>query len=424
MDRIVEKIDVKRPDMPKALRAAAYARVSSGKDAMLHSLSAQVSYYSRMIQQHAGWIYKGVYSDEARTGTKESRAGFQRLIDDCRRGEIDLVITKSVSRFSRNTLTFLRMIRELKELGVDVYFEEQNIHTLSSEGELMLTILASFAQEESLSASENQKWRIQKNFKEGRPWNGAMLGYRNVGGTLEIVPEEAAVVRRIYDLYLSGVGIQSIVNTINREGLRTRRGAKFKYDGVWKILQNEAYAGNLLLQKTFRENHITKRKIQNRGELPMYYVENAHEAIVSPESFRAARELLAKKAEAFAPVSSGKAREYPFSGSIRCAKCGKHFRRKTVRGRSVWICPTFNFEGKAACASKQVPEEILEEITADIDLEQITEIVADDGNRLLLRFSDGSETERIWRDRSRSESWTDEMRNEARKRMIERRKIQ
>ena len=148
---------------PKKKRVAAYARVSSGKDAMLHSLSAQVSYYSEYIQKH-DWEYAGVYADEAITGTKDKRENYQKLLEECKAGDVQMVITKSISRFARNTVTLLQTVRELKDLGVDVYFEEQNIHTMSADGELMLTILASYAQEESLSASENQKWRIQKCF--------------------------------------------------------------------------------------------------------------------------------------------------------------------------------------------------------------------------------------------------------------------
>ena len=395
MDRIIEKMRFDVPTQPKAKRVAAYARVSSGKDAMLHSLSAQISYYSEMIQEHPGWLYAGVYSDEALTGTKENRSGFQSLLADCRAGKIDMVIVKSISRLARNTVTLLETVRELKSLGVDVYFEEQNIHTLSSEGELMLTILASYAQEESLSVSENQKWRIQKNFKEGKPWNGTMLGYRNVNGMLTVVPEEAEIVKRIFDMYLSGMGKRSAIS---------------------KMLRNEAYAGNLLLQKTFKDNHIAKRTRINRGELPMYYVENAHEAIIPSEIFQKVQEMITQRAEKYAPPSLEKPAVYPFTSLITCTKCGKHFRRKTVRGKPVWICPTFNYEGKDACAAKQIPEEILEKITSDMDMENVAGITADDGNRLLFHFTDGTVTERTWCDRSRSESWTDEMRQKARDR--------
>ncbi len=165
MERVVERVDALIPAQPKALRICAYARVSTGKDAMLHSLSAQVSYYSNMIQSHSGWLYCGVFSDEAVTGTKRERAGFQRMVEECRQGNIDLVITKSISRFARNTVTLLQTVRELKSLGVDIFFEEQNIHTMSADGELMLTILASYAQEESLSASENQKCASERALK-------------------------------------------------------------------------------------------------------------------------------------------------------------------------------------------------------------------------------------------------------------------
>ena len=192
--RIVTQTRFPQMNIPKLTRVAAYARVSSGKDAMLHSLSAQVSYYSELIQNHSGWQYVGVYADEALTGTKDNRENFQRLLADCRDGKVDLVITKSISRFARNTVTLLQTVRELKNMGVDVFFEEQNIHSLSADGELMLTILASYAQEESLSASENQKWRIRRNFENGMPWNGTMLGYRYEDGTLVVEPTEAEIV--------------------------------------------------------------------------------------------------------------------------------------------------------------------------------------------------------------------------------------
>lgn len=182
---------------------------------MLHSLSAQVSYYSELIQSHGDWLYTGVYSDEAKTGTKEARSGFQHLIADCRAGKIDLVITKSISRFARNTVTLLQTVRELKAYGVDVYFEEQDIHTMSGDGELMMTILASYAQEESRSASDNQKWRIKRNFEAGIPWDGTLLGYKIENGHYVIVPKEAERVRRIYSEYLSGYGYQSIANMLN-----------------------------------------------------------------------------------------------------------------------------------------------------------------------------------------------------------------
>ncbi len=188
MGRTIHKVMPNAPKLQKKIRVAAYARVSSGKDAMLHSLSAQVSYYSAVIQRHSDWEYAGVFADEALTGTKDSRESFQKLLTECRQGNIDLVMTKSISRFARNTVTLLEAVRELREHHVDVFFERENIHSMSGDGELMLTILASFAQEESLSVSENQKWRIRNNFKDGQPNTLRLYGYNYVENILVVNP--------------------------------------------------------------------------------------------------------------------------------------------------------------------------------------------------------------------------------------------
>ena len=196
-------------------RTAAYARVSSGKDAMLHSLSSQVSYYNQLIQSNPEWLFCGVYADEALTGTKGNRAEFQKLLNRCRQGEIDLILTKSISRFARNTVTLLETVRELKSLGVDVYFEEQRIHSMSSDGELLLSILASYAQEESYSASENRKWQIRKDFSIGKIGSITILGYRrNAEGVLEIEPNEAELVRMIFSDYICTFALTIVIGII------------------------------------------------------------------------------------------------------------------------------------------------------------------------------------------------------------------
>ena len=210
----------------KAVRVVAYARVSCPKNQMIASLSAQVDYYNNLITANPDWELCGIYVDEAKTGTKDTRENFRRLIDDCRQGLIDLVITKSVSRFARNTVDLLSVCRELREHGVDVYFENQDIHSVSSEGELMLTLLASIAQEQSRSDSENQKWRIRKNFEEGKPWNTTVYGYRYVDGKFEIEPCEAEVVKEIFSLYLSGQGYEKIAKILTADGDLTRYGHK------------------------------------------------------------------------------------------------------------------------------------------------------------------------------------------------------
>ena len=402
---------------PKKKRVAAYARVSSGKDAMLHSLSAQVSYYSDYIQSN-GWEYAGVYADEAITGTKDKRDGFQKLLTECRNGNVDMVITKSISRFARNTVTLLTTVRELKELGVDVYFEEQNIHTASADGELMLTILASYAQEESLSVSENMKWRIKKNFEDGKPWSGFVLGYRCENGQYVIVPEEAEVVRRIYREYLDGLGATAIMKGLNDDGIRTRTGKPWRIGGVLKVLKNYNYTGNLLLQKTYSENHLTKRKMINCGEQPQYHAEGAHEAIIDLATWEAVQEEIERRAEYYAPTK--KATSYTFTGLIECGTCGKHYRRKTTVSGVIWVCTTYNTHGKKACASKAIPESILYELTADIPLGDLTAIRAENGNTLVFCFKDGSQTVKRWKDRSRAESWTEEMKEAARQKTIAR----
>lgn len=419
MPKIITKVSC-QPRLAEKKKVAAYARVSSGKDAMLHSLSAQVSYYSRLIQEHDGWEYVGVYSDEAITGTKEDRDDFQRLLIDCRAGKVDMIITKSISRFARNTVTLLETVRMLKALEVDVYFEEQNIQTMSGDGELMLSILASYAQEESRSASENQKWRIRKNFEEGMPWNGALLGYRLKNGRYEIVPEEAEIVRRIYAEYLSGSGYCTIAKRLNEDGIPTRFGRQWRQSVISKILSNYTYTGNLILQKTFRENHITKKTLINNGQLPKYFAEETHEAIIDMATFDAVRSEMARRAAKYDKSTTGK-KTYPFTGLVECSKYGKNYRRKVTATQAVWIYATYNTVGKAHCAAKQIPESVLESLTGMVtdDVSDIQKIIADDNNTLHFIMKDGHTVTHQWKDRSRAESWTPEMREAARQKAIE-----
>ena len=430
MERKITQVAFAVPQTPKLTRVAAYARVSSGKDAMLHSLSAQVSYYNDLIQNHPGWLFCGVYADEALSGTKDNRENFLRLIQDCKAGKVDMVITKSISRFARNTVTLLETVRELKSHGVDVFFEEQNIHSISADGELMLTILASYAQEESLSASENQKWRIRHNFQNGMPWSGKMLGYRYDHGTLVIQPSEAEVVRDIFAWYLEGLGVETISKRLNEKGAVTRCGHAWSRSSVLSVLRNYAYTGNLLLQTTYRENHLTKRKLKNNGQLPQYHISDSHEPIIPLRQFNAVQEELQRRAAKHAHPGA-KQETYPFTGKIVCARCGKHYRRKIAKGKAVWICSTYNTWGKDACPSKQIPEETLikmaaealrlEGFDADAFSDKITAVRAEKDNTLVFLFKDSSESVKRWKDRSRAESWTTEMKEAARQKELERR---
>ena len=360
MERIVERVNF-RAKPKKLLRVAAYARVSSGKDEMLHSLSAQISYYNNLIHRNPDWMFSGVFADENKTGTLSNRENFVKLIEMCRHGCIDMIITKSISRFARNTVTLLETVRELKNLGVDVYFEEQNIHTKSTEGELLLTILASFYQEESLQVSENLKWRIRHGFEQCKPTPVVMLGYKlNSDDVFEIIPEEAEIVRMIFEDYLNGMGQNMIANKLNKQGIRTKFGNEWDHAAVRRILQNEKYCGDLLLQKFYKENHITKRKMKNDGVLAKYYVSDAHEPIIDKDTFEKAQELLNEK-KAYAPKTP--ALPSPFTKMLVCGGCGKNYRRRTTRSKKKWICPTYNLKGAlqpnrypkkrlSACAAK------------------------------------------------------------------------
>ena len=411
---------------PRLERVAAYCRVSSGKDAMLHSLSAQVSRYSEFIQRRPGWAYAGVYADEALTGTKDNRPEFQRLLADCRAGRIDRVLTKSSSRFARNTVTLLETVRELKELGVAVYFEEQNIDSLSGDGELMLTILASFAQEESKSVSDNCKWRIRKDFSEGKPMNLPLLyGYRREKGRIVIDEEEAEIVRFIFRSCLNGMGKGRITETLREQGIPCRLGGEWQTETVSGILKNEKYTGDALLQKTYIENHLTKRKCFNRGELPQYYAENTHPAIIDHETYERVQALIAERREK-ANVQKDVTARYPFTGLIVCGCCGAHYHRRTNPTRITWQCVTYLRRGKKHCAAKQIPEETLLSLTREVlsvhevneeNIQVLAEIQIPCPNHILFVFKDGHETERVWQDRSRAESWTDEMREKARAQM-------
>ena len=408
MERTVQKVKFP-PRQPKLKRVAAYARVSSGKDAMLHSLAAQVEYYSNFIRRHPGWEYVGVYADEAKTGTKDSREQFQQLLADCKAGKIDHIVTKSISRMARNTVTLLETVRELKAIGISIYFEEQNIDTGTDDGELMLSILASYAQEESLSASENQKWRVRQNFENGQPWRGFMLGYRYKDGQYIVVPDEAEIVRSIYADFLESKGVTAIMKRLNKEGILTQQGFTWHKSAITRILKNYSYTGNLLLQTKYRENHLTKRTLVNHGQLPQYHATDTHEPIIDIDTYNRVQLEIHRRARKYGkPQTSGK---YPFSGMITCANCGKHYRRKVTATGPVWICSTYNTHGKAACPSKAIPESTLMEIAARVSATcEITAVTSHNDNTLEFTLADGTVTVKRWQDRSRAASWTAEMR--------------
>jgi len=405
--------------IPALKRVCAYARVSSGKESMLHSLGSQVSYYSSYIQGHRDWLYCGVFSDEDFTGTKNDRPGFQTMLQKAKNHEIDIILTKSISRFARNTVDLIKTIRELRELKVDVWFEQEHIQSMSPQGDLLLTLLASSAQEESRATSERMKWAIKKSFEEGKLWGGDhCYGYKIVNRKFVINPEEVDLVKRIFNLYESGMGDLVIAKLLNKEKVPTHSGGLWKKQTIKYIISNPNYTGDLYLQKTFRNNHIEKTTKRNRGSKPMYIVENDHEPIITKEQFERVTELRKKRTVQYNAGLKVKV-HHPFDGMLKCANCGRLFRFKKGPYRDCYICGTFADIGKAYCQSKQIPDRVLlplitnelglEEFNEDILRKTIEIIIVKNGNILELHYKNGVIKELHWDDPKRSDGWTPEM---------------
>ncbi len=422
----ITKIPSRRPEAIIRKKVAAYARVSTASDAQLHSLGSQIDYYKKKIIARPDWEFAGVFIDDGVTGTKSKREGLEELLIACNEGKIDLIITKSISRFARNTVDLLNIVRDLKEAGIAVYFEREQINTLNAEGELLLTLLASFAQEESRSASDNMKWSIRKGYAKGSLIQvRRTYGYLVELGVVTIVPEEAKVVKEIFERYESGELPSAIARDLNNRCIRTLKGCEWKVNTLNQITSNVFYTGNTLLQKLYVPNHLDKKQIKNRGELPQYFIENSHEAIISMELFETVQRV--KKARTYKKKPNTK---HPFSGKVRCGLCGANLNRRYDRGNPKWQCATYRKLGASACPSKQIPEKTLETVAAEIlripefnkkaFLDQVDFITANNGNHLVFHFLDGHKEEVYWKDRSRSESWTKEMRAAAGRKTKER----
>ena len=356
------KLTPQAPALPPRLRVAAYARVSKDTEQLMHSLSAQVSHYSNLIQHTPGWAYAGVYVDAGLTGTSTSaRPEFQRLIADCDAGKIDIVLTKSISRFARNTVDLLSTVRHLKTLGIEVRFERERINSLSAEGEVMLSILASFAQEESTSLSNNIKWAFQKKFREGRIHSHhSTLGYRWDEDEMVIVPEEAEIVRFIFDSYIGGMSTGEITKELNRRGVKSLTGRTFPQASVVMILQNESYTGCMLLQRTY--NYELNKERINRGEVPMYRIDDHHPAIISPEQFAAAMAVKAQRGK----TATVNRRTSDFSRKVWCGLCGSRAAShhttsaKCDPNRLYWVCNS-RHQKKSDCKCPNFRDERLHE---------------------------------------------------------------
>lgn len=350
---------------------AAYARVSTDRDEQQSSYETQVSYYENMIRERADWNFVNVYTDEGISGTSTAhREGFKQMIQDALDHKIDLIITKSVSRFARNTVDSLTTIRELKEHNVEVYFEKENIWTFDGKGELLLTIMSSLAQEESRSISENVKWGARKKYEEGTykiPY-GNLMGYtRAEDGGVKIVEEEAEVVRLIFRMFLEGSTYTDIKNYLESQGIKTKFGKDVWQRSVIKdMLTNEKYKGDLILQKVYTPDFITKKQVKNKGAIPSYYISNSHEGIISVEDFDKVQKLIKERKYRYGKERLGCNTPFPFSHRVQCATCKSWYTRSVATQRSKkkvpgWICWKNKYESDQRCPSHRIQESVLEE---------------------------------------------------------------
>ena len=358
-------------------RVAAYCRVSTDDEEQLTSYKNQKKFYTEMIGANREWEFAGLFADEGITGTRaDKRPEFQKMIDACLAGKVDYIITKSVSRFARNTVECLEYVRMLKAQGIGIYFEEQKLDTLKSDSELYLVIYAGFAQSESESISKNVTWSVRKKFEDGQGMfmYKRLLGYRKgEDGNPEIVPEEAKIVTRIFDMFLSGMPVKEISKVLQSEQIQVPgKDLTFSKSMILNLLRNEKYCGDVILQKTVTIDCISKTRKKNEGEAPMYIVENNHPAIISREVFNRTQVELSRRnaikpsSQKTAITASGKYSKYALTDTLICGECGSRYKRVTWtscgRKRIVWRCVSRLDNGKKYCKdSITVPEEALQE---------------------------------------------------------------
>lgn len=351
-------------------KVCAYARVSTGSDEQGESLENQVQYYENLIALNPDYEYVDVFADRGLTGTGQSRPEFQSMLTLCREGEIDLIITKSISRFARNTTIMLEVVRELKSINVAVEFQKENINTLSGDGELMLTILSAFAQEESKNISDNQKWAIRERFKRGELQinTARFLGYdKDEYGDLVINQKEADIVEEIFIKYLSGKGVFTIAKELNDRKVPTIGNLKWHQSTIINILKNEKYKGDAHLQKYYTPDFLTSRSVKNDGQIDSYYIEGNHPAIVSKAMWDKVQEAIIKRGKAKGNTQGDRKKyqnRYPLTGMLYCSKCGYTLIRRTWNSKLsckkiVWQCSNYIKNGKASCPGTRVDDEVI-----------------------------------------------------------------
>lgn len=352
----------------KKLCVAAYCRVSTETEEQNSSYEVQVAHYTEFIKKNTEWEFAGIFADDGISGTNtKKREEFNRMIDECMEGKIDLVITKSISRFARNTLDCLKYIRQLKEKNISVFFEKKNINTMDAKDEVLLTIMASLAQQESQSLSQNVKLGLQYRYQQGKVQvnHKRFTGYtKDEDGNLIIVPGEAKIIKRIYREYLEGKSLAGIGRDLEKDGILTAAGKpKWRPETLKKILTNEKYIGDALLQKTTRVDFLTKKRVKNEGHLPQYYVENNHDAIIPKELFLQAHEELHRRNNIYTGEDKNKriySSKYALSSITFCGDCGDIYRRVywNIHGRKeiVWRCVKRIEQSPEVCKSRTVKE--------------------------------------------------------------------
>lgn len=310
---------IEQPKVASRKRVAAYCRVSTDHEAQLESLENQMETFRYRAAQRGDWDLVNIYADEGLSGTTlKGRLQFQQMIEDCEAGKIDYIITKSISRFARNTVDTLQTVRELQKHGVQVFFEKEGIDTADALSEMILTIMASFAQEESRSISENVKWGIRKRFEAGNEVKVPLYGFYHSKDELFLIQEdEAAIVREVFERFVHGEAPMDILNDMTARGVKPPAGNKWKRLQIDRMIKNEKYAGDVVLQKTYIEDHLEHKQVRNKGELPMFHVENAHAAIVDRHIFEQAQKIMAMRNVAIGNST------YPYGEMLRCPHCGK-----------------------------------------------------------------------------------------------------
>lgn len=363
----ITKIPMREKVKPKV---GVYVRVSTKKEEQEYSFALQSEYWNRRFANDADVEYIGLFSDEGISGKMmRNRKGLNKLLDLARSGGVDRIYTKSISRFARNYTELLAVARELRDMGIPLIFEKENINTLDPKCGLILTVMSSLAEQELISMSKNQQWAARKRFANGSIELTRIYGYAFSRGKFTVIPEEAAVVKEIFGLYLQGNGIDKISKILAKRGYKTVHGStEWSRKTVVGMLKNEKYTGNCLLQKNICE---MKTKKVNRGELPQYYIENSHEAIISQEDFDAVQRIMGEKVARFHPSGIyNSANRYHLSGKIKCGICGATFKRKTIaKGKTYesikWSCMTKEGKGKAVCPAHEIKNDVLERLIVE-----------------------------------------------------------